>query len=751
MPIQQNPYIPAPPGPLIMDQFEGCNTSTTRAGVPDNQVYWFDGFMPLDKNNCRTLYDVGATLYTAPGGITIVFFGFVNISTVPYMILFQSDGSVVAVNVNTAAVIAILPAGSISTVNQLQIGLSQWGQQYAIIVANQTNGYWLWDGLITYAAGTIGPIVTLTHNGSGYVSQPIIGLVGGGGSGAVFTSSINNGSVVSVQISNPGTGYLVGDTPTLTFSGGNQSGSLATITVGLSHHAGGSGGAIVITLVGNPNSGYTAYPTLTADGSGYGPNVKVNVTGGDPFPSAGLKIKAYESAGALTSITYTGGGYQNSVVPTASITDTGYYFISSDTIVAGGQNYSNFPVLTFTVSSSANTITSSPVLTASVSGAGSSITSVSIVSGGQMTANVAPTVVITDTASTAAGTVTLMPYGVSGNAVETYSGHVWVASQNNYSWSAPGSVNDFATSDGGGSAQSADSYLKIGYTRLIQSNGFLYLIADSSIDYISGVQTAGTPPVTTFTKQNAAPTIGTPFPWSVILHGQDILFSNSIGTYIISGAQPIKVSGMLDGIWNAPMSGLAVSAAHQTIFNREVWMMLSTFVNPITNATVTQPTMWDGKHWFSSPQTMSIVFIDSLEINSVFTAYGTDGTIVAPLFNTPSNFTKQIQSKLWGDPGGYMLTKAPGRFWGTLDYYSISQPSITLFADAVYTDPGSGTISYNSAQYTIAGPAATGHYVIPPLAIGQQGILTGFTLRTNCADMAIVSVMMDDKPVSYRG
>jgi hypothetical protein len=319
-------------------------------------------------------------------------------------------------------------------------------------------------------------------------------------------------------------------------------------------------------------------------------------------------------------------------------------------------------------------------------------------------------------------------------------------------------VSDFATDDGGGSQQSNSSYLKIGYTRLIQSNGFLYLIADSSIDYISGVQTAGSPPTTTFTLQNAAPTIGTPYPWSVVLRGQDIIFANAIGIYNIAGSQPSKISQMLDGFWaslhtmTSDFGGLNLSSAHATIFSREVWMTLAKFVNPVTTATVTQPCMWDGKRWFTSPQNMSMTYIASQEINSVFTSYGTNGTIIAPLFSVPSTaFTKTVQSKLWGEPGGAMITKMPERFWAIADYYSVSSPSITATIDAVQVEPISGTVTNSTVTYTLAGPTAPLHFVTAPQAIGQQGVLVGVTVKTNCDDMALVSVLTDQKPAGYRG
>jgi hypothetical protein len=762
MPVERNPYVPPAPGPLQMDQFAGLNTSTTRMGVPDEQCAWIDGFFPLDKYNLRTLYDVGTTLYTAVG-TTIVFFGFVNISATPYMILFQADGSVVAVNTLTATVGTVLPVGTIANPSQLTIGLSQWGQQYAIIVANQTNGYWLWDGLLTYSAGTLGPGVILTNIGSGYTSPPLVTASGGHGSGAVFAAFLNNsGNVASVAITNPGTGYLVGDSVSLTFFGGLSAGSGASLTASLTHLTGGSGALATISAFSNITSGGVTYfqiktIAVITEGSNYSQFTKISTQGGIAFTPA--LLTPVIAGGQITGVSIVGGSgsagsglFTTKPNVTLSIVDTGGYAVGSVNIVAPGSGYSNFPVLTYTVAAGQSLI-QSPVLTPIVTNG--SISSVAIVTGGLQQGSVAGTIVITDTASAAAGSVTLMPFGVSGNAVETYSGHVWVAQQNNLQWSGPGSPANFATSVGGGSQQSNASYLKIGYTRLVQSNGFLYLIGDSSLDYISGVQTAGTIPTTTFTQQNADPTIGTPYPWSVILHGQDLLFANSVGIYGVAGARPTKISQMLDGIWGTVpnFGGLNLSAAHAEIFNREVWMTLATFVDPVSNTSVTKTCMWDGKRWFVSPQNMQMAFIGSQEINSVFTTYGTDGTIVAPLFSTPSTaFEKVVQSKLWADPGGYLLNHAAGRFWAVAQYYSVSAPSITAVIDAVAADPAvAGSIVSTSASYTIAGPSITGPWVTPPQAVGQQGILTGLMIKTHCADMALVSAMIDDKIVGYRG
>src|SRR5262249_53834866 len=159
-------------------------------------------------------------------------------------------------------------------------------------------------------------------------------------------------------------------------------------------------------------------------------------------------------------------------------------------------------------------------------------------------------VVITDTAVTASATVMLMPYGVQGNAVETYQGRVWVAKDATIFFTAPGSFSDFSTSNGGGNFTSSDSFLQIGFVQLISANGFLYLVADSSINYISGVQTTGSPPTTTFTNQNADPEVGSPYPASVETFGREIMFANAFGIHVCNGAQVQKVSEPLDGVYN---------------------------------------------------------------------------------------------------------------------------------------------------------------------------------------------------------
>ena len=293
-----------------------------------------------------------------------------------------------------------------------------------------------------------------------------------------------------------------------------------------------------------------------------------------------------------------------------------------------------------------------------------------------------PTVIVTDSSNPVAqATANLMPFGVEGTSIETYASRVWLSSGPEISFTAPGSLTDFATSDGGGNFTSTDSFLRVGYVQLRQTNGFLYLISDSSINYISGVTTTGTPPTTTFSNQNADPEVGTPYPATVDVFGRNIMLANAVGVHVSYGAAVTKVSEALDGVYNSVynFNGEILSAAKAIIFGKKVWMVLIPYIDPDTQEPERALFMWNGKFWWASDQDMEILFIQHQEINSVLTAWGTDGTDLRPLFQTPSTgFTKHVRTKLWMEPGGYQFIKATSRLWAIFEFYASSPQTVEI-------------------------------------------------------------------------
>lgn len=522
------PFVPAGlSAPFVMEQFQGLFTSTSRVGVKDEQCWYIDGLIPIGPQMLRTLPGVGETLWTIPSS-TISFFGFANIAATPYAIVIAADGSIYAINTNTGGASQIAPAGTILNPSRQNVGISQFGSDFVIIVANQTNGYFLWNGTTFFPPGS----------------------------------------------------------------------------------------------------------------------------------------------------------------------------------------------------------------------------------------------------SAAGGTV---PTGIGGTAVETYSGRVWVAKGPTIFFSAPGSVVDFSSGSGGGNFTSTDSFLRFGYIQLLQTNGFLYLIGDSSLNYISGVQTSGSPPVTTFTNQNADPQVGTPYPATVSQYGRNILFANSWGIQVSYGAAVSKISDALDGFYTSVpnFGGQQISSAQAIVYSKKLWMLLFPIIDLFTGQQRNKLGIWNGQAWFMSEQDIDLTYIQHQEINSVITAYGTEGTTLRPLFQQPSvNFTKRVMSKFWTGPVGYQNNKEINRFYAIAQYFTFDSPDITVYLE---TENAAGvnsatlapdtqnslmtwTTPPNPMTWTTAGgdpmiwsAISTGLILFGPKALAQQGVINGFSLATDCSDMAWISAMVQPVDTGYRG
>ena len=527
----ESPFQPTQPPPFLMEEFQGLYTSTTRPGVKDEQCYWIDGFIPLGRNDLRTLPGSGPVVFTTPSGKTISFFDFANIGATPISIVIGATGEIYAVNTTTGGFSTIAPAGTITNPSRQNVGISQYGSQYVLIVAKQANGYFIWDGTTFYVPGA-------------------------------------------------------------SFGGGT--------------------------------------------------------------------------------------------IPTA----------------------------------------------------------------------------------------------IGGTAIETYAGRIWIANGATVYFSVPGSLIDFTSGDGGGNFTSTDSFLRVGYTQLIQTNGFLYLIGDSSINYISGVQTAGSPPVTTFTNQNADPEVGTPYAASVNVIGRNIVFANAWGIHVSYGAAVTKISEACDGFYTSVpnFGGQQLSAAKSIVYGKRLWSLLCPVIDQFTGQQRNKLITWNGQIWFVSEQDIVLTYIQHQEINSVLTAWGTDGTTLRRLFQNPSvAFTKRVMSKLWRSQLGINMRGTANRFWATAQYYSQLDPSVNVYIESenvtsfggaaqITLEPGSTNVQWTtlggelmswttgaSVPMVWSTENAGGIVVFDPRSIGQQGVYLGFTLETNAADMAWISAMIADALWNYRG
>lgn len=658
------------PGDFELISFEGfetLNTKPQRVAIGDKQMYICDNWMPLGENNLRTLYDVGPSIYSAQSGTSVASFAFANTSSIRYSIVTRSDGAMIAVNTATLGSQTISGPGTITNFSNSP-AISQWGNQYILAVANQTNGYFIWDGLSFYQAGSVGPAPVIVNGGLGLTSSPTIRPVGGSGGGATFNSTVQNGSLISLTVATPGSGYISGDVVYLAFASG-----------GISEFS-----AIAFSQLSGDRVGSVSLASGTG-GLGYYPaTVQISFQGGGGFGAAANAIMG-ASGGAITGFSMTNLGQGYTTPPTVVVSDV-----------------------------------FNPVPQA---------------------------------------TVNTMPFGLRGNAIETFQGRVWIANGPNITFTAPGFPDNVDVRDGAGSFQSTDSFLRNAFTALKQTNGFLYLIGDSSVNYISSVSTSGFPPVTTFNNQNVDPQIGTQFPGTLEVFSRSIVFANSWGVHSLDGGAVRKRSAELDGIYTTVATSsftITPTGAVANVFGIHTYMALWPIIDQVTQLQTNKLMMWDGKRWWTANQSVPLNFIASQEINSVLTAYGTNGQTIYPLFQAPSPLiSKTVQSKWFPQPT-YVMTKKVNRVSGILKSIAPYNAVLNITLD---TEKGTdfaqandaGVVSWTTASgNAVSWATASGNPVmwLAPktglfnLPCNLNGSLVGVTCQTNTPDCVLISISM---------
>lgn len=714
--------------------FGSMDQQSSRVGMEDKDFYWVENFVRIGSGALRTTYDAGTDLYTSSGG-TIIYFFFYNIATTPYCAVFFADGTAIQVNQYTQATTIISSVPNTFYVSTASLpACTQFGSQYLVISNSHTeNAYWLWDGSLLYFAGSIGPSVEIIDGGTGYTSPPTITAYNGSGSGLQLTAVVSGGSVVSVTVVNPGTGYQPGDQVLLAFNGGGSTGNSAILNAVLAK------GTISAINVTNAGSGYSAAPTVTISGTGTGASAYAVLDANNEVSSIVISNpgSGYTSTPTIIIAPPGGSGQQATAVAVLSSGS-----VASVTVVNGGTGFSGTPTLQFVGGGGLDAAATATVTNGVITG-------VSVTNGGSDYTGTPAVVVETAVNNAAAADVALMPYGISGTALETFQSRIWISSpwqppgvSNGATFlvSAPGSLTDYATSDGGVLYTSSDRFLRANYTLLRQANGYLYPVGDSSVSVISNVQTAGSPTSTTFNYQNTDPQIGTNWRNSCQDYSRTLLFANPLGVYGLYGGAVTKVSDKLDRIFDnavfPPTAGaLTPCSAVVSIYDLKFYLLLLTITDPFTNNPRNVMVAWNERDWFVLSQSRSLTFIGTQEINSNLQAWGTDGTSIFQLLTTPSNsITKTISTKLYGVASNFIIKQSDAMWLQAIDR-SVGSTGIAITA----------AVDYDGNSYTV--PEDISFSAVPPLCpiFGCRtgdvyGSTLGLTLTTNSLDFELWNI-----------
>jgi len=210
----------------VVKDFKGLNTKNNRTVIENGEFGWLENAMPIGFGNLRIIEGnqlVDSTAWTA----NVTYMASVNIQNNEYVLGFQDDGSAQYVNITTGTTGNIAAANTFSNTG---VAITQWKNERALII-DPDRGYKTWDGV----------------------------------------DLIDIGSVVTVTINNPGTGYSAANT-TVSFSAPNQAnGVQATGEVVIVANA---VSEIIVTEAG---TGYTSPPTVTITGGGSNANVTCSI------------------------------------------------------------------------------------------------------------------------------------------------------------------------------------------------------------------------------------------------------------------------------------------------------------------------------------------------------------------------------------------------------------------------------------------------------------------------------------------
>lgn len=527
-----------------------------------------------------------------------------------------------------------------------------------------------------------------------------------------------------VNITNSGKGYKTA--PTVTVTGGSGVGATVAATIN-------SGGFVTQVTVTNAGSGYGVTDVVVCDFSGGG-------NGGTTAKGTAV----LNSAGSVVAVTVLSANQ-----------GLGYNINSVTVSIQGGGGVGATATVTALTGTGINTVA------VSASSQGQGYTSV-------------PTVIFTDANNPVAqAVIPIMPFGVQGTSIETFTSRVWITNgaapstpplKNITTFSAPNQPTDFNTGDGAGVFTANDSFLRIGYQTVKQANGFLYLGGDSSWNYISSVTTSGSPPITTFSNNNVDPQIGTPWGNTAQVFGRRIVFANTIGVFELTGGAVRKISNELDGIYPSvtptgttpKYSGLVPSSAVSVVNGIHIYCLLLPIIDTVTGSQINALLCWDGTKWWTYQPSVTITQIASQEINSVLTAYGTDNTNIYQLFSIyGTTITKTVQSKLWSRPAFFVMKHAT-RLFALLKSATNSALTLTAQVDTeqssfstqitglnqmTWTNNSSVVVSWTNNSGTTVAWGLTGIF-FSNIAVEASGQLLGLTFKSTAPDFTLVAAAL---------
>lgn len=617
----------------VVKAFKGMNTRPNRTALDDTEFAWLENMQPIGFGNIKaveqyvTVKDGGNNAVAWSNTVTGLFS--LNLNNKDYIVAFQENGGAEYYNIDTTTKGTIANA---STFSSADVRLRQWKNERAII-ADPYKGYFTWDGTNLVKVGSLGS-VGITNPGSGYTEPPTVTVSApdqAGGNTATIIASISNaaGTITNMTINNGGTGFTA--FPTLTIAapttpyGVQAEAVVSTIT----------SGAISSVSITNPGYGYTAAPAVTISGGG-GSNANITTVLGSGIVTGLTVTDAGSGYTSPPTITFSGGGGNNAAAVAGFID----FSVGSIGIALekGGSGYSSTPTVVIDAAPVGGTNAAATAIvfggivqSVIVTNPGKGYTTAPSVtfSGGSPTANAVAKAVLTDS--------TL-------SDVASFQGRVWLSQGRRIYYSAAGTFSDYI-SVSAGNIEITDDTLHSNISALISANNFLYVFGDDSINVFSDVRVS-TQGITSFTNTNVSASTGSVYRDGIFPYFRSLLFINDYGVFALIGATVSKISDALDGViplidFTKPITG------GQVLVNNILCAAFNCYYNdPVQGSRPIQLVFFDKK-WFVTSQG-TVKYVTPVPTARQLYLYGTNQTNLVRFYgNATATISTTIKSALW--------------------------------------------------------------------------------------------------------
>jgi hypothetical protein len=596
---------------LVFSDFETMDTHVARQAMAPNRLAWCENLQLIGSNQLTAVPGPNAPIANIAGKTASkMWFGFML--GIDYEFVFETDGSLQAVNVATGVVTQVAGPGTFSNPD-----LTVW-QSSVLLIADAQSGYSAWNGTAFSKAGGVSPNIVVTNGGSGYASGANVGISAVAGIGAAATVTAPSGSVTALTLTSGGLGYSTATVAIIGALGVGQ-GATATATV--------VAGAITALAVTNGGNGYVAANPIYVSGAGIG-----------CFATATV------AAGVITALTVTSGGSGYISGAAVVLTPTVGSGATATAVVVGGSVTS----LNLTAGGSGYATSGNQVLIQGgpSSGGGATATAqtlAGVVIGVTLTnagANYAPTdtVIVTITpvagGSGATATARVFPqFGITPTTLAVFSGRVWLGGGRQLTWTGVGGFDDAALADASGSTMIPDSDLVHRITALRSLNNFLWIFGDNSIKQIGTVSVSGS--TTVFSIVTLSSDTGTIFPQTIVSYNRLVLFANATGVYAVLGSSVQKISEEMDGIFRSVDFTIAPCAALNDINSIRCYLLLVRYIDPLQARTRTLLLTFQSKKWFVCSQGDNLRAMATAVINGTLETFASSGADITQILQNP--------------------------------------------------------------------------------------------------------------------